>query len=738
MIFHTNRINGAQERYSQPEFQVQSSAVIVNCLFFASLSASLLAALASVIALQWVADYDAAITRGGSSPEDRAKRRQFRYAGVIQWKMSEIIAALPILLYASVILFFTGLILWMYTVHPTVANVVAGGAAIAVIFYVTTTVIAAVSVSAPFKTPLSRWLYALSRLPLSALYILAKRIRTSKIPAWLKDQHNFYTNSHKREHRAVESRDELAQDALVWLATQLSVSQDSYRRLLLLVGELPTIEPKFKLSFDSAQAIWYSIFDLLAWRSLTKAREEALTAEDTHAMAILLRCHSIPGVQELVAPKERTQYIIDKKEPTYWTQHCDLSQSYISNTSPDSPNHLFLMLRDVPATEDPSNQEAATAVLLSRWRNTNPSSPHIWKGIFNHAEEFSCSFFNSSIMTFSAFTTRYAFTIRYGRSSVKKGEWDSVDELLISVIHEITRVATRRLDVDADATVALVHAYEAVLSLAIEFDSMWPLIRSPHTYISNFGWRPARDHTLHESFIVLLARQIRCYPLSQRPQRVWEVIMMLWLRQSNPAPRKRFGNADEPLQSSTVTDWIQYADRIPNIIEILQQLSMAQAEQPDEIGPLWRATNWEEDENDPHFTDAVCSFDRLMGLNCSPEDHLTMVNIVCQDLELEQKPEFEEYFTAYRVYEVTRINDYCLRALSYHAQGLDYEELVHLNPEYSQRWKASVERVKEHVRKMERAKYRPGPTRRTWISLSASPYMASASLKLPSDTRSSL
>ncbi|KIM29839.1 hypothetical protein M408DRAFT_67347, partial [Serendipita vermifera MAFF 305830] len=118
MIFYTNSVaNGTHSPYSKPEYQVESSAITINCLFFASLSASLVAALASVVALQWVADYDAAITRGGSSPEDRAKRRQFRYAGVVSWKMGEIIAAIPLLLYCSVVLFFGGLILWMWTVH---------------------------------------------------------------------------------------------------------------------------------------------------------------------------------------------------------------------------------------------------------------------------------------------------------------------------------------------------------------------------------------------------------------------------------------------------------------------------------------------------------------------------------------------------------------------------------------------------------------------------------------------
>jgi hypothetical protein len=127
MIFYTNSVaNGTHLPYTPSKFQPESYAVKVNCLFFARLSTSLVAALASVVSLQWVADYDAAITRGGSSPEDRAKRRQFRHAGVVWWKMSEIIAALSLLLYCSVILFFGGLALWMWEVNNIVGLVVLG------------------------------------------------------------------------------------------------------------------------------------------------------------------------------------------------------------------------------------------------------------------------------------------------------------------------------------------------------------------------------------------------------------------------------------------------------------------------------------------------------------------------------------------------------------------------------------------------------------------------------------
>jgi Family of unknown function (DUF6535) len=143
IIFYINSVaNGTHAPYTPSNFQPEAYAVKVNCLFFASLSTSLVAALASVMSLQWVADYDAAITRGGSSPEDRAKRRQFRHAGVVWWKMGETIAALPLLLYCSVILFFSGLALWMWEVHDIVGLVVIGGATVIALFYGASTFLA--------------------------------------------------------------------------------------------------------------------------------------------------------------------------------------------------------------------------------------------------------------------------------------------------------------------------------------------------------------------------------------------------------------------------------------------------------------------------------------------------------------------------------------------------------------------------------------------------------------------
>jgi hypothetical protein len=134
IFFINNTANGTHTPYSPAPFSPTSSSLSINCLFFASLSASIVAALASVVALKWVAEYDAAVRRTGSSPEDRVNRRQFRYGGVESWKMREIIAALPIFLHCSLVLFFAGVVQWMWSMHTTVGAVVLGGTLLGVAF----------------------------------------------------------------------------------------------------------------------------------------------------------------------------------------------------------------------------------------------------------------------------------------------------------------------------------------------------------------------------------------------------------------------------------------------------------------------------------------------------------------------------------------------------------------------------------------------------------------------------
>ncbi|KIM29808.1 hypothetical protein M408DRAFT_22679 [Serendipita vermifera MAFF 305830] len=343
-LYFNNLGNLSSTSFAQSDFTPSHEAVVINCLLFASLGASLCAALVSVMALQWVMDYDAAITRGGSSPEDRAKRRQFRYGGVLNWKMGEIIAALPLLLYSSVVLFWVGVILWMRILNSTVGYVVAGGAAMAAFLYVATTLLAAVFVSAPFRTPLSRGIYWIFYPTLSLIYklfpedllygflitllmlywllkCLVPTFIQSAFRRWLlrpilkifsmvKSVHRnipwstFYSHItqfikrivmsiaprnkvSQREDEAADANPLLGEDALCWLAGQLPISVDSYRRLVLLTGAVlshphrETFLPKF------LKENGWDILDFLGWYHLSKALEGA-SPEDDEELNVLL------------------------------------------------------------------------------------------------------------------------------------------------------------------------------------------------------------------------------------------------------------------------------------------------------------------------------------------------------------------------------------------------------------------------------------------------------------------
>ncbi|KAJ3717483.1 hypothetical protein C8R42DRAFT_587180, partial [Lentinula raphanica] len=82
----------------------------INGLFLASLSLSLTTALLSVLVKQWLQAYTA-ITSGNA--REQAMLHQFKYAGLIQWKVPEIIGILPLILHASLALFLVGLSLYI-------------------------------------------------------------------------------------------------------------------------------------------------------------------------------------------------------------------------------------------------------------------------------------------------------------------------------------------------------------------------------------------------------------------------------------------------------------------------------------------------------------------------------------------------------------------------------------------------------------------------------------------------
>jgi len=352
ILYFNNAGNLSNTSFSRPEFVPTSAAISINCLLFASLGLSLISALVSVAALQWVGDYDAAITRGGSSSEDRAKRRQFRHDGVLNWKMGGIIATLPLLLYASVTLFWAGATQWMWTIHPTVGQVLAGSGAVATLLYVLTTLVSAVFVSAPFRTPLSRGTYLLcrpvvffihylySKIPFGRIFpwlspisdkvsslsrqllnhLLSSGFRShiTKVANWIKAWPLPKDTSYDRENQVAEKDQSLGEQALCWLARQLPISVDSHRRLLLLLGELLNRSSEQIFSPRLSMAPWWQILDFLGRQYLQKLVDEPLSEDDEKGVSLVFQCSNMEETKSPIYPVGK--YGLDPSSALYGEQ----------------------------------------------------------------------------------------------------------------------------------------------------------------------------------------------------------------------------------------------------------------------------------------------------------------------------------------------------------------------------------------------------------------------------------
>lgn len=150
-------LNATLSPYHQTPFTIPPFAIQINCLFFASLTCSLFAAFSSVVVLQWIGRYDAGLANS-ITPKERALRRAFRFKGIKYWKMHEIIASLPYLIYLALSLFFIGLIIWLSNLHPYVGYVVLIVCCISATLYFMSILCTLAFSSAPYRTSLSDFL----------------------------------------------------------------------------------------------------------------------------------------------------------------------------------------------------------------------------------------------------------------------------------------------------------------------------------------------------------------------------------------------------------------------------------------------------------------------------------------------------------------------------------------------------------------------------------------------------
>ncbi|CAE6463048.1 unnamed protein product, partial [Rhizoctonia solani] len=137
----------------ESNFVPSGHAVLINTLWYFSLSLSVATSLLSMLAKDWCYSFGA--NRTGHS-YDQALRRQRKWTMIEQWKMQELINVLPFLIHSSLLLFAIGLCVYIWDINQTVAIPVICVTCVASAFYIWSSIMASIVKLFPYTTILSR------------------------------------------------------------------------------------------------------------------------------------------------------------------------------------------------------------------------------------------------------------------------------------------------------------------------------------------------------------------------------------------------------------------------------------------------------------------------------------------------------------------------------------------------------------------------------------------------------
>ncbi|KAF8595198.1 hypothetical protein BDV93DRAFT_404921, partial [Ceratobasidium sp. AG-I] len=123
--------------------------VVVNVLWFMSLTLSIAVTLVAMQAKEWRHLFMAG--RHGDT-HLQARRRQQRLEGLKKWKMEEVLAFLPLAMQLALLLFGAGLCIYLWKIHIAVAAPVILISAIASLFYLASIYLPLIYDFCPYET----------------------------------------------------------------------------------------------------------------------------------------------------------------------------------------------------------------------------------------------------------------------------------------------------------------------------------------------------------------------------------------------------------------------------------------------------------------------------------------------------------------------------------------------------------------------------------------------------------
>ena len=262
-------------------------AVAVNCLWFASLSASLGASFGAMICKEWLTEYNS-----GANPVVnllRACQRQIRFMAFQRWNVHTLVSLLPPLLHSSVLLFFTGAVVYLWQMDERVAIVYQIMGGLFGIVYFISTFLPFVT-NAPFRTystlVLHRFSVAVGKLVIpvvdlfahvcylvlryvtsAVLFPLARAIfgeealrrwyiqSTTILPGDYKHLRVWWTNAFKDSLDGIDTSQRVQEEAVLWLS-QMPLDQSESKAV---VSSLALISPSRPHRFPNQVVIFLNL-----------------------------------------------------------------------------------------------------------------------------------------------------------------------------------------------------------------------------------------------------------------------------------------------------------------------------------------------------------------------------------------------------------------------------------------------------------------------------------------------
>ncbi|KAG1858538.1 hypothetical protein F4604DRAFT_1627691, partial [Suillus subluteus] len=117
------QLQGLRRQRLASTWSPPTAIIRIQCIAYASLSFSLLAAFGAVLGKQWLGYYKSH-RYGRGSEDERAKRRQERFDGIVTWYFDAVVQSFPILLQLSLLLFGIAIGANMWSQQYTIAWVI--------------------------------------------------------------------------------------------------------------------------------------------------------------------------------------------------------------------------------------------------------------------------------------------------------------------------------------------------------------------------------------------------------------------------------------------------------------------------------------------------------------------------------------------------------------------------------------------------------------------------------------